>query len=134
MEKSAGNKKFDTLRDRACAKILWGENDDVVYQFLRKEGVPTELADQFIDQAFNERAAMIRKRSLIKFIAGLIGTLVCGGLLAYFEFNPRVEFTGRGYYKLAAGLWTGFAICGLFTLKNGWALLTGKTLGSALDD
>ncbi len=134
MESSTGNRKLDTLRDRACSKILWGEQEDVVYQFLRNEGVSAEMADQFIVQAHRERAVMIRKRSTIKFIAGLIGTVVCGGVLGLLEFNPDVKFVGRRYYQAVGAMWAGFSVCGIFTLKNGWALITGKTLGSAMDD
>ncbi len=134
MAESLGNKKLDTLRDRACAKILWGEDEEKVFQFLLKEGISIAMAEEFIGQAQRERVTTIRKRCTIKFIAGLIGTIVCGGILGYLEFNPNIRFTGRGYYQIMGGLGTGFAVCGIFTLKNGWAMISGKTTGSALDD
>ncbi|MBP6601614.1 MAG: hypothetical protein KA250_07420 [Verrucomicrobiales bacterium] len=134
MNGTTENRKLETLRDRACSKILWGDREEEVYRFLRAEGVASELADQFIAQAQSERAAMIRKRCTVKFIAGLIGAIVCGAGLAFFEFKTNVTFTGRGYFQLIASLWTGFAACGIFTLKNGWAVLTGKTMGAAMDD
>ncbi|MDF1816641.1 MAG: hypothetical protein P1V20_30845, partial [Verrucomicrobiales bacterium] len=83
-KQSTGNRKLDSLRDRAASKIIWGESEEDVYKFLRKEGVSPELADDFIEAANRERAAIIRQRSLIKFIAGTTGTLICGGLLGWF--------------------------------------------------
>lgn len=133
-KQSTGNRKLDSLRDRAASKIIWGESEEDVYKFLRKEGVSPELADDFIEAANRERAAIIRQRSLIKFIAGTTGTLICGGLLGWFEFFSNVRYTGSGYWKLFGSLWTGLSVCGIFTLKNGWSLLTGKTRGYAMDD
>ncbi|MEM7600441.1 MAG: hypothetical protein AAF357_03375 [Verrucomicrobiota bacterium] len=133
-QSGTGNRKLDTLKDRASSKIIWGEDEESVYQFLRKEGVAPEIADQFIDEAMKERAALIRKRSLIKFIAGAIGALVCGGIILYFEVISEVRFQGRGYWKLFAALLLGLAVCGAFALKHLWALLSGRSLGSALED
>jgi len=63
--KSTGDRKLDSLLDRAASRIIWGEREADVYQFLRKEGVAPELADQFIEEAQKERATIIRQRSLV---------------------------------------------------------------------
>lgn len=132
--KSTGDRKLDSLRDRAASRIIWGEREEDVYKFLRKEGVAPELADQFLEEARKERATIIRQRCLIKFVVGAIGAVVCGGLLLYFEFFSGVRFYGTGYYRLFWALCIGLAISGGFAAQNGFSLLTGKTRGSAMDD
>ena len=131
---STGDKKLDSLRDRAASKIIWGEDPEKVYQFLRKQGVSAELAEQFLLAAERERAAIIRQRSLIKFIVGAVGVAVSGGLLLWFEVFSEVRFYGRGYGRLFVGLLIGLGISGVYALKHGWALLTGRTRGYAMDD
>ena len=127
------NRKLDALRDRAASRVIWGQTDEDVSEFLRKEGVSPEMADQFLDAANREKAGVIRTRSFIKFVAGLIGAVICGSSLVYFEFTG-VRYPGVGYFKLLILLSIGFIVTGGFALKNGLALLTGKTKGSAMDD
>ncbi|MDA7921020.1 hypothetical protein N9B73_04630 [Verrucomicrobiales bacterium] len=107
-----------------------------MYQFLQKEGLPDEMCDAFLLQAKQERSALIRKRSLLKFIAGLVGAIVCGAILVYlgaFQEDPLTS-TSRHFSRFIIGLWTGTSVSGLFALNHGWALFTGKTIGSAMDD
>lgn len=137
---STGNRKLDSLRDRAAAKIIWGEDEDSVYRFLRNEGVASEMADQFIDAANRERAARIRQKSLIRMIIGLVGALICGGLLFGLvglnrEYGPddsggAVRYSGRAVALLLLGL----IVFGGYALKQLFTIISGRSLGSAMED
>ena len=131
---STGNRKLDSLRDRAASKIIWGENEDSVYQFLRKEGVAPELANQFVTQANRERAAMLRRKSLIRLTVGLVGVLICGGLLLWIPTFSDIRYAGRGSGRLFIALIVGLFISGGYSLKHAWIVLSGRSLGSAMED
>lgn len=138
---STGDRRLDSLRNRAASKIIWGEREDSVYKFLRKEGVSTEMADQFIKAALKERAAKIRQKSMIRLTIGGIATLILGSVFVYnlslsdgtaSEAAARRAriLHGRSLIIFAAGT----CLCGLYSLKHLWIVISGKSLGSAVED
>lgn len=131
---STGDRRLDSLRDRAASKIIWGEDEQSVYKFLRKEGVSAEMANQFVDAGLSERRGMLRRKSMIRLIAGSIGAGVCGGLLLWFFMFSGVRYAGRGFNRLFGALLIGLIVCVGYSAKHLWIVLSGKSLGSAMED
>lgn len=136
---STNDRQLESLKNRAASKIIWGESEESVYRFLRQQGVATQMADEFIQAAMKERTARIRKKSMIRLIAGGIATLIFGSILIYLyllqaDTGAENNLAVSRFYRAILLVGAATLVCGLYSLKHLWLVITGKSLGSAVED
>jgi hypothetical protein len=89
------------------AKIFWGDPPEEVVYFMRVRGFSEEEACEFVDAAFQERAATIRGMGIKKTLLGSV--LVALPIVAYFVFagipSVMVRIVGAAAVGGLWGLW-----------------------------
>ena len=73
------------VKHEARAKILWGDEPPEVVRFLMGQGIPRPEASEIVDELFQERAAEIRGKGIVKLVGG--GVLICVPIAAWIIFN-----------------------------------------------
>ena len=124
--------KKQEIIDRACSKIIWGDRDWEVLEFLEKQGIHDEgEAEEILRIAHKERKSIIRKKALVWLIAGVIGTVVCGVLS---DKLMGLDIPARQFGTFRLMLIGGFFASLGCTAKGISLLISGKKMGSAMDD
>lgn len=91
----------------ARAKIMWGDSQKEVIQFLRTQGVPQDEAAALVNALFLERAANIRSTGMKKTVLGIV--LICVPIASFATFKAvgylPVKIFGLTVMVGAYGAW-----------------------------
>jgi hypothetical protein len=71
-------------RHEARAKISWGDAPQSVIGYLRTQGFSREDASELVEELFQERTALMRRRGIMKIITG--AALICLPFVTFFIF------------------------------------------------
>lgn len=110
----------EITEERAVSKMIWGEREDHVRQFLRDQGFPPEEEERVIARAIAERAVEMRKSGIGKIVWGSLLIVVCGSVILFMGnlFGGALGFVSFSALGLRGASAIGLATAGtLFGLQ-----------------
>ena len=119
--------------NEARSRIMWGESQDEVREWLIEQGQDTMGIDQILRTCMAERGALVRKRGLVEIMVAL-GLILAGtsvilflwfvvGIMISGVFAVCIAVAAYGLFRLLRGLgWlsSGAGIHGSVADLEGW--------------
>ena len=122
------DERLQKLEEQAFAKVIWGESEQDVLDFLTSSAVPKTEAERIISESFRERRADVRKIGLSQIFTGL-GLLIAGAgaAIAYWTLSHIIHLGIMAALIALAGF-------GLFRILKGISrVVAGNDKGSISD-
>jgi hypothetical protein len=82
--------KREMIRKQVFSKVHWGTEEEEVMKFLSEKGIPDEDAEQMYNEAWRDKAALIRRQATMMIVISSIGTLI-GGVIAAYTYLLTME-------------------------------------------
>ena len=104
--------KMEVIRDRTFSKVLWGERDELVIEFLKGEGLTGLEIGDLLTEAKEERDRVlrnrVRRRGVLKILFGILMLIVFAILPWFYGKRPELLENPRAKIVVALSIvaWT----------------------------
>ncbi|NNE90055.1 MAG: hypothetical protein HKN23_00260 [Verrucomicrobiales bacterium] len=128
--------KLEEIRERTISKVLWGEHDSLVLEFLKEQGLDEPERERIFEEARLQKIKIVRTRSFSKLMLGFVLTAAFAAwpFVVIFKLKTGSGPLGPRELILITACIFVAAMSLMFTIRNLRAFLKANEARAALSE